>query len=245
MTKHEDTPARVRWARLRFSIIGPLLASPAEAGDLAARLDEIAALTYAHPSTGRRVRFARSTIERWYYAAKNEPRDPLRALERKVHGRAGLHVSIGPKLAEVIRAQHAAHPRWTCQLHVDNLKAQARVDPSIGPVPSRMTLSRYRQSQGLVRSKAKRTVLSDPFVSREMRSFEVSHVGGLWHLDFHIGSRRVIELDGSWIHAHLFGMLDDRSRLGCHLQWYRAEAAQTLVHGLCQGSRSVGCRALS
>jgi transposase InsO family protein len=240
MTKHEDTPARVRWARLRFSIIGPLLASPAEAGDLAARLDDLAALTYAHPSTGGRVRFARSTIERWYYAAKNEPRDPLRALERKVHGRAGLHVSIGPKLAEVIRAQHAAHPRWTCQLHVDNLKAQARVDPSIGPVPSRMTLSRYRQSQGLVRSKAKRTALSGDFVAREVRCFEVSHVGGLWHLDFHVGSRRVVELDGSWVQAHLFGMLDDRSRVGCHLQWYRAEAAQTLVHGLCQGIQKRG-----
>ena len=240
MTKDENTPPRVRWARLRFSIIGPLLASPAEAGELAARLDELAALTYAHPSTGGRVRFARSTIERWYYAAKNEPRDPLRALERKVHGRAGMHVSIGPKLAEAIRAQHAAHPRWTCQLHLDNLKAQARVDPSIGPVPSRMTLSRYRQSQGLVRSKAKRTALSVAFVSREVRSFEVSHVGGLWHLDFHVGSRRVIEHDGSWIQAHLFGMLDDRARLGCHLQWYRAEAAETLAHGFCQGVQKRG-----
>lgn len=242
MTKHANTPARVRWARLRFSIIGPLLASPAESGDLAERLDEVAALTYEHPSTGGRVRFARSTIERWYYAAKNEPSDPLRALERKVHGRAGTHVSIGLKLAEAIRAQHAAHPRWTCQLHLDNLKAQARIDPSIGPVPSRMTLSRYRQSQGLVRSKTKRTSLSlgGGFVAREVRSFEVAHVGGLWHLDFHVGSRRVLEVDGSWIQTHLFGVMDDRSRLVCHLQWYRAEAAQTLVHGLCQGIQKRG-----
>ena len=106
MSKNESTSARVRWGRLRFSIIGPLLASPAEPGELAARLDELAMKTYAHPSTGGRVRFARSTIERWYYAAKNEPRDPLRALERKVHGRAGSHPSIGPTLALAIRAQH-------------------------------------------------------------------------------------------------------------------------------------------
>jgi hypothetical protein len=121
MTKHDDTPARVRWARLRFLIIGPLLASPVESGDLAARLDELSGLTYTHPSTGHRVRFARSTIERWYYAAKNEPRDPLRALERKVHARAGSHPSIGLRLAAAIRAQHLAHPRWSCQLHLDNL----------------------------------------------------------------------------------------------------------------------------
>lgn len=242
MSKHESIPARVRWARLRFSIIGPLLASPADAGELATRLDELAIKTYVHPSTGGRVRFARSTIERWYYAAKNEPRDPLRALERKVHARAGSHPSIGLKLAEAIRAQHLAHPRWSYQLHVDNLRALARVDVAVGPVPSRMTLSRYMRSQGLVRSKAQRSraVLGTDFVAREVRSFEVSHVGGLWHLDFHVGSRRVVGSDGAFHQVHLFGMLDDRSRLGCHLQWYPAESAETLVHGLCQGIQKRG-----
>lgn len=34
MGNDTTTPARVRWARLRFSIIGPLLSAPAEAGDL-------------------------------------------------------------------------------------------------------------------------------------------------------------------------------------------------------------------
>ena len=242
MSKHESIPARVRWARLRFQIIGPLLASPADAGELATRLDELSANVYVHPSTGERVRFARSTIERWYYAAKNEPLDPQRALERKVHARAGSHPSIGLKLAEAIRAQHRAHPRWSYQLHVDNLRASARVDVAVGPVPSRITVSRYMRSQGLVRSKAKKnvTALGAPFVAREVRSFEVSHVGGLWHLDFHVGSRRVLGPDGAWSQVHLFGMLDDRSRLGCHLQWYPAESAETLVHGLCQGIQKRG-----
>lgn len=241
MSNHESISARVRWGRLRFSIIGPLLASPAETGELAARLDELASKTYVHPTTGGHARFARSTLERWYYAAKNEPRDPLRALERKVHGRAGSHPSIGPTLALAIRAQHLAHPRWSYQLHVDNLRALSRIDVTVGPVPSRMTLSRYMRSQGLVRSKARRSAaLGEAFVAREVRSFEVSHVGGLWHLDFHVGSRRVVGPDGAWSPVHLFGMLDDRSRLGCHLQWYPAESAETLVHGLCQGIQKRG-----
>ena len=57
MTKDDGTPARVRWARLRFQIIGPLLASPPETGELGPRLDELASKTYVHPSTGLRVRF--------------------------------------------------------------------------------------------------------------------------------------------------------------------------------------------
>jgi hypothetical protein len=32
----------------------------------------------------------------------------------------------------------------------------------------------------------------------------------------------------------LLGVLDDRSRLACHLQWYLDETAETLVHGLAQ-----------
>jgi hypothetical protein len=66
-----------------------------------------------------------------------------------------------------------------------------------------------------------RAVLSTDFVAREVRSFE-SHVGGLWHLISRgQSSRRRIGRRISWI--HLFGMLDDRSRLSCHLQWYPAE----------------------
>jgi hypothetical protein len=55
---------------------------PLESGELGARLDELANGTYVHPSAGERVRFARSTIERWLYAARNEPKDPIHALER-------------------------------------------------------------------------------------------------------------------------------------------------------------------
>ena len=112
MSQDESTPTRVRWARLRFSIIGPLLASPPESGELGAQLDELASRAYVHPTTCERVRFGRSTIEHWLYAARNAP-DPIRALERKLHARAGTHPSVGAKLAEAIRAQYRAHPRWS------------------------------------------------------------------------------------------------------------------------------------
>ena len=32
----------------------------------------------------------------------------------------------------------------------------------------------------------------------------------------------------------LLGIIDDHSRLLCHLQWYLDETAESLTHGLCQ-----------
>jgi hypothetical protein len=39
---------------------------------------------------------------------------------------------------------------------------------------------------------------------------------------------------GRWVTPLLLGIIDDHSRLVCHLQWYLDETAETLVHGLCQ-----------
>ncbi|MGO9837403.1 MAG: IS481 family transposase [Polyangiaceae bacterium] len=243
MSQRESTPARVRWARLRFSIIGRVLASPPESGELGQQLDELAARAYVHPATGERVHFGRSTIERWLYAARNAA-DPIVALERKLHARAGMHPSIGLKLAEAIRAQYRAHPRWSYQLHHDNLRAQARTEPSLGRVPSRITLTRYMKSQGLVRSRSKKNAsqIAHGLLPRETRSYEVTHVGGLWHTDFHAGSRRVAWPDGEWMEVRLLGVLDDHSRLGCHLQWYpgRGETPESSCHGLSQALQKRG-----
>ena len=79
-----------------------------------------------------------------------------------------------------------------------------------------------------------------PFAPRETRSYEVAHVHGLWHLDFHEGSRPVLTADGQWQKPQLLGVLDDRSRLCCHLQWYLEETAEALIHGLSQAFQKRG-----
>ena len=119
------TPARVRWARLRFAIIGPLLSAPAEAGDLAPRIAEQAACAWRHPSTGNTIRFSAKSIERWYYAARSE-QDPIVALERKVPKHAGTHPSVTVEVAEAIRTLRKQHPRWSYRLVHDNLMALGR-----------------------------------------------------------------------------------------------------------------------
>ena len=131
MTDETSTPARVRWARLRFAIIGPLLSAPAEAGELAARIAELAARTWRHPTTGETIRFSFKSLERWYYSARDE-QDPIRALERKVPKHAGTHPSVAVAVAEAIRTLRKQHPRWSYQLVHDNLVALGREQPTLG-----------------------------------------------------------------------------------------------------------------
>ena len=243
---HDDAIAtRMRWARLRFSILGPLLASPPGAGELAKRLRELAQKSYQHPTTKLSIRFGASTIERWYYEAKDEA-DPVSALVRKVPVHAGTHPAVSPAMALAIHTLYRQHPSWTAQLHHDNLAVLAKQDASLGVMPGYATVRRYLRDQGLLRQRRRRprhgaaadTAPSDSeageFVPREKRAFEVSHVHQLWHLDFHVGSRKVLSASGQWRTPMLLGILDDHSRLCCHLQWYLDETADALIHGLGQ-----------
>ncbi len=235
----QGMPAQ-RWARLRFAIVGPLLASPPKRGTLYGEFEALAKRSWTHPTTGAPAHFGVSTIERWYYLAKNASRDPLGAL-RKTHRKdAGTHHLSNP-LRQVLRAQHKDHPGWSYQLHYDNLLALAVYDITLGYVPSYTTVRRFMKAHALLKNRP-RSSRQTPGTERaarrldkrEVRSFEASHVHGLWHLDFHAGSRRILTPAGQWLTPHLFGTLDDRSRLCCHLQWYLDETAETLVHGLSQ-----------
>jgi transposase InsO family protein len=241
MSHDESVPMRTRWARLRFSIIGPLLAALGEHGELATRIGELAERRWQHPTNGEAIRFGVSTIERWYYLAKDAA-DPLTALARKVPAHAGTHPRVSARLAVALAEQHTQHPRWSFQLHHDNLVALARQDPTLGRVPSYTTLCRYMKDRGLTRSRRRkrRDEALAGLEAREMRAFEVSHVQALWHLDFHEGSRKVLTAAGEWQTPRLLGILDDHSRLCCHLQWYLDETAATLIHGLAQALQKRG-----
>lgn len=230
-----------RWAHLRFAVIGTLLAAPPKKGELQAALTDLAARTWQHPTRGEPVTFARSTIERWFYQARNARVDPVGRLRRRVRRDAGQQPSMTAPLRDALAAQYAAHASWSYQLHRDNLRALVAAQPALGPLPSYATIRRYMQAQGLLRQR-RHTARDRPGGEprdpsrqpREVRSYEVEYVGGLWHADFHYGSLKVLTAAGTWVTPVLLAFLDDHSRLCCHAQWYLAETAETFVHGLCQ-----------
>ncbi len=225
-----------QWAWFRFSVVGPLLASPPPSGGLREELARLSDQTWKHPMTGDPVRFAASTIERWYYQACRSD-DPVVVLRRKPRRDRGKQSAVSAKLGELLRRQHREHPTWSYQLHYDNLSPQEKANPDIGRVPSYSSVRRYMVSNGLERKRRRKGRKTDGRrwpESRERRSFEAEYVNGLWHLDFHHGSRKILRADGQWVKPYLLAIMDDHSRLLCHAQWYLRETAEHLVHGFVQ-----------
>ena len=95
-----------RWAHLRFAVIGALLAAPPKPGALQAALTELAARTWQHPTRGEPVTFARSTIERWFYQARNARLDPVARLRRRIRRDAGQQPSMTAPLRHALAAQY-------------------------------------------------------------------------------------------------------------------------------------------
>lgn len=112
VTQSNQRLHRERWARLRLQVIGHLLAAPPPAGQLRARLAELAQRTWRNPITGEDVRFGVSTLERWLALARKGP-DPTPMLTARGRCDAGVQRSITAQIADAIRLQYAEHPSWT------------------------------------------------------------------------------------------------------------------------------------
>lgn len=238
--RDDEVPRGERWARFRFSVIGGLLSSPPEGGELQAALRELAGRAFQHPfRPGERMVVGFSTIERWYYQAKGAA-DPIAALGRKLRVDTGRVWALSPELLSLLEGQYRANPRWTVQLHYDNLAAVVAERPELGTMPSCQTVRRRMQEKGWLRRREPsrptegQSRAARRRETREIRSFEVSHVHALWHLDFHQARLKVLDEAGRWTTPVALAILDDRSRLCCHLQFYLAETAENLVHGLRQ-----------
>ena len=243
MSNQGDGQDRDRWARLRFSIVGPLLAAPPGAGELHGALLALSGKRWCHPVTGLPVRFGSSTIERWYYAARAAA-DPVAALKTRVRIDCGQPRGLTAAIVTALAAQYHAHPSWSAQLHYDNLRAALA---GAAPLPSYSTLRRHMKAQGWFKQGRVRRhstpgmlAASERLQQREVRSFELDHVNALWHLDFHYGSRKVLTRHGAWMTPMALAVLDDRSRLACHVQWYGDETAESLVHGFSQALQRRG-----
>lgn len=242
MDKPDNASVHERWAHLRYAVIGQLLAVPPAKGLLQAELRDLARRTWRHPVTGAPVRFGLSTIERWWYMSRRERRDPVGVLRRKVRKDLGTQRSMSALVQLALREQYAAHTSWSAHLHYLNLKALAEAHPEWGSVPCYSTVQRFFKAHGLRKRRRMSSRQTDGaeraeqrLLQREVRSYEAEYVNSVWHWDGHEGSLQVLTPRGVYETPILIGVLDDRSRLACHLQWYLGdERAQIVAHTLSQ-----------
>ena len=156
------------WARLRFAVVGPLLAAPPPKGRLRGELERLARQVWQRPGGGE-ARFSVSTIERWYYQARSQDRDPVGALRRRQRSDAGRERALPQALLEALREQYRDHPSWSVQLHHDNLEARVDAEPRLGPMPSYSTLRRAMRRRGMVRRRAAAALTGNGRRSRRAR----------------------------------------------------------------------------
>ena len=104
---------RDRWARLRFAVVGPLLASPPPAGRLREELERLSQRDWEHPCGAGPVRFSASTIERWYYQARAAHQDPVKALRGRPRTDVGRVRAMSAALIAALREQYRDHPSWS------------------------------------------------------------------------------------------------------------------------------------
>lgn len=228
------------WAQFRLSVIGELLYSPPPRGELQQAIARLAQKVYRHPiDPDRQLSIGASTIERWYYKAR-KAQDPVAVLGRRIRSDSGVRWSMSEILLKELKAQYDQYPRWTVQLHYDNLKVRVQNQPHLGKLPSYKTVLRCMRDNGWIRSREPAQATNGQLLAakrkeqREIRGFEVPYHNGLWHLDFHHAKVRILDGSGRWHQPMALAILDDYTRICCHLQFYLSETAECLIHGLNQ-----------
>lgn len=235
-----------RWAEFRLAIVGPLLVMPMERGHLIAAMRSLADKTWKHPITGDPIQFSVTSIQRWYYCVKGSE-NPVDDLLRKSRNDRGNTFLSNRKLADILIRQYQEHPSWTRKLHHENLRAMVLKDRSLEPLPSYSTLKRYMEHMGMSRLKKRRgsnrvgaRLASTAFHTHETRCYEALFPGALWHIDGHHARRQVVTESGRWITPIGIGVIDDCSRILCHLQWYPVENAEFIIHSYRQSLQKRG-----
>lgn len=209
----------------RYGVISELLSCPPAKGELALRLREISERTFFPPWEEKPIKLSFRTVERWYYAAKNA-QQPSDILQPKIRSDRGESRVLTHEHKSWLRDYRMKFPSWSVQLLYDNLVS----DELKSKYPSYSTVLRYLKKEGF----RIYTSRNRNHKAKEIRSYEVEFVGQLWHMDFHKGSRMVVTENGEYKQAICMAIIDDKSRLVCHAQWFLNETTEVLVHGLIQ-----------
>ncbi len=198
-------------AMFRYGVIGPLLSSPLEHGELREHLLALALRSYRPPGATRTRRFGLSTLERWHYAYRRDGIDGLKPGRRSDAGRAA---ALDSDIRSLLLAIRGEYPSVSAPLVLRTLIDEGVLEPDIISVA---TLNRLYAEHGLHRQRRG----SKGARRRERRRWQKSHPGALWHGDVCHGPTLIN--DGRSIPVRIHALLDDASRYVTALEVYSHE----------------------
>src|SRR5919108_1865043 len=203
-------------ALFRYGLVAPLLFTPPAPGELEPALRAIANQTYAIPGSTR-TRVSVSTLRRYL---RTYQRLGFEGLAPKTRADQGQVKAFPPEVVAKAIALREEQPARTTAMVVELLKRDPEL--KLARPPNVHTLTTHLRRQG----KTRRLLAKAPQVHQR---FEREHVNALWQGDAMVGPWLPDpELPGRKKRAHLFGFLDDHSRLVPYAEWFWEEALPRL-----------------
>ena len=214
-------------AIFRAEIIGALVRSDLDHGELAEALRRLSKQRFRPPGSTRTRTYSVTTLERWYYAYRAGGLPALEPQRRSDAGRAHALTDAQRELLLDIRREHrsASVPVILRTLHLDG-----RLDKD---TVSAQTLRRLYKDHGL-----DRIPLRDGSSPRTRLRWQAEHPGALWHADVMHG--RSFEQDGKRKHVRVHALLDDASRYIVGLEALHTEREEDMLRIFVRALRTHG-----
>lgn len=203
-------------ALFRYGLIAPLLNDPPGSGQQEAALRATASKLYKIPGSTRN-RVSVTTLRRYLQTYQQAGFEGLRPGPRADTGQLK---ALSPEILEKAIALREEQPARTTAMVVELLKRDPQL--SLAKPPNVHTLTTHLRQRG----KTRRLLTKAP---QTYKRFERDEVNALWQGDAMVGPWLPDpEIPGRKKRAHLFGFIDDHSRLVPYAEWFWEEALPRL-----------------
>ena len=197
-----DNDMRDKIALFKFSIIAPLCNDTFDAPSKAAYCRQMAEKSYTLPD-GSIKRYSADTFKQWFIQYRNHGIEVLRP---KGRNDAGLSRALSEEAAQRIAEIKQQYPHITGTLVYQKLIEEGYVKASGASLP---TVLRFIKNNHL---RAKEIVPED------RRAYECEFANDCWQADSSAGP--VIKVDGVKKETWLISLIDDKSRLITHAEFF-------------------------
>ncbi len=194
----------------KFSLIAPLINDTYEASSKMEYYRKIASKTHTHPN-GKKVQYSSGTIKQWHLAYLKKGVDGLLPKSRSD---TGMPRAFSTEAADKIHNIKETYPYITTKMVYQKLVEENYIKASDVSLAS---VYRYIRDHQLKRNQV---------APIERRAYEMEFANDCWQGDTSHGPR--IMINGKKVKTFLISLIDDKSRLITHAEFFLHDNANNL-----------------